>query len=84
METLESLRQERDRLRAQLKVMKEALQETLAALVSYKKYVPEPYKQNPIYIIGAHEAEVKAVAALSQLEGETEAKAIRGLKGAKP
>lgn len=47
-----------------------ALEETLAALVSYKHYIPEPYKQNPIYIIGAHEAEKKALEALAEMDGK--------------
>lgn len=47
--------------------MREALKQTLAALISYKKYTPEPYKQNPIYIIGSHEAEVAALKALEGL-----------------
>lgn len=49
----------------QVKPLVEALEKTLVALVSYKKYIPQPYKQNPIYIIGAHEAEKLAIEALS-------------------
>lgn len=42
----------------------EALEKTLVSLVSYKKYTPEPYKQNPVYIMGSVEAEKLAIAAL--------------------
>jgi hypothetical protein len=52
----------------------EALKETVTALVSYKLYAPEPYKQNPIYILGSHEAEKKAVEALKDWTAATEKK----------
>lgn len=35
----------------------ECARHLLEALLSYKKYIPEPYKQNPIYIMGSTEAE---------------------------
>lgn len=58
--------------RERSKALVEALEATLTALVSYKKYIPEPYKQNPIYIIGAHEAEKKAIEALNTLRKNDE------------
>lgn len=33
----------------------------LEVMVSYKRYTPEPYKQNPIYIMGSTEAEQEFV-----------------------
>lgn len=46
----------------------EALEKTLASLVSYKHYVPEPYKQNPIYILGSVEAEQLAREVLKRVK----------------
>ena len=51
-----------------IKELAEALTKTLEALVSYKHYTSEPYKQNPIYIIGSHEAETLAANALAKAE----------------
>lgn len=48
----------------------EALEKTLSALAGYKRYVPEPYKISPIYIMGSHEAEKLAVAALSSFHSK--------------
>jgi hypothetical protein len=44
----------------------EALEKTITSLVSYKYYIPKPYKQNPIYIMGAYEAEKEAVRLLKK------------------
>ena len=72
----DALRAERDALKLRVGELEGALRKTLEALVSYKRYIPEPYKQNPIYIIGAHEAEVAATKALTAPE------AVVGKEGA--
>lgn len=48
------------------KELVKALEKTLASLASYKRYTPEPYKKNPVYIIGSVEAETLAVKALKR------------------
>lgn len=58
-----------NRLTEENRSLREALEKTLVALVSYKRYVPEPYKQNPIYIVGANEAEQLAKEALTRKRG---------------
>lgn len=62
-----------DHLSAVNEKLKDALEKTLASLVAYKRYTPEPYKQNTIYIMGSIEAEQAAVEAL-KLADEMEEK----------
>lgn len=70
-QTIEHLERQLDLANKKIEILKEAkeaLQETLSALAGYKKYIPEPYKQNPIYIVGSHEAEKKAIAVLKKIK----------------
>ncbi len=65
------LQQDLDLANEKIKILKEAeeaLKEMLCVLVGYKKYIPAPYKINPIYIVGSHEAEKKAIDVLKKIK----------------